>query len=162
MPMLDAYIPDGALTDAAEEQLVADLTDVLLRWEGADPSSELARSIAWVFVHRPGRVLVGGRTPTGPHYKVVVSVPEGQLDDERRAGMVGAVTEAVLRAEGSDDPDGAARIWVFTTEVPDGTWSAGGRIRRLADIATFVLGGDREAGARHAAAMLGPTSPAPA
>lgn len=151
MPMLDAYIPEGALTADAEQDLLAELTDVLLQWEGVDPQNALARSIAWVFLHRPAAVLVGGAPATAPRYKVVVAVPAGQLDDERRAGMVSAVTDAILRAEGATHAADAYRIWVFTQEVPDGTWGGGGKIQRLADVATFVLDGDREAGEAHAA-----------
>ena len=37
MPLLDAYIPAGALTPAAEAQLLSTLTDLLITHEGADP-----------------------------------------------------------------------------------------------------------------------------
>lgn len=154
MPMLDAYIPDGALSPDAEQRLLTELTEILLRWEGADPNNAFVRSIAWVFLHRPVEVLVGGSPAEAPRYKIVVSVPEGQFDDERREGMVAAVTDAVLRAEGSTRARDAYRVWVFANEVPDGTWGGGGRIQRLADIATFVLGGDRQAGEEHATARL--------
>ena len=53
MPMLDAYIPEGALSASAEDDLMGTLTDILLLHEGADPSDAAARSIAWVFLHRP-------------------------------------------------------------------------------------------------------------
>jgi hypothetical protein len=45
------------------------------------------------------------------------------------------------------------RVWVFTNEVPDGTWGGGGRIVTLADIAGLVLG-DPEQGRRYAEATL--------
>jgi hypothetical protein len=53
MPMLDAYIPEGALSPSAECELLATITDLLLEHEGVDPSNERARPLAWVFVHRP-------------------------------------------------------------------------------------------------------------
>jgi hypothetical protein len=31
-------------------------------------------------------------------------------------------------------------IWVFPTEIPDGTWAENGQIRHLADITGRVLG----------------------
>ena len=61
MPLLDAYIPAGALSADAERDLMAKLTDLLIRNEGADPTNETVRSIAWVFVHRPETVYVAGR-----------------------------------------------------------------------------------------------------
>ena len=56
MPMLDAYIPQGALRPEAEQQLLAQLTDALIINEGADPTNPQVRSIAWLFVHRPFEV----------------------------------------------------------------------------------------------------------
>jgi len=160
MPMLDAYIPEGALAPDAERRLLAELTSILLKWEGADPDDAVARSIAWVFLHRPAAILVGGEPAELPRYRIVASVPEGQLDAERRAGMVAAVTEAVLDAEPDDRSRDPRRVWVFPQEIQEGTWGSGGQIVRLADIAGFVLG-DREAGERHAAKRLARAVSAP-
>lgn len=154
MPMLDAYIPQGALSADAESRLMAQLTDILLQWEGADPTNAFARSIAWVFLNRPETVYVAGQPSDLPVYRIVASVPEGQLDDEHRAGMVKAVTDAVLGAEPADRPRDPLRVWVFNHQVPEGTWGGGGRIFRLADIATFALDGDRQAGEAHARKRL--------
>jgi len=104
MPMLDAYIPEGALTAEAEQRLISRLTDLLLEHEGADPRNPAARSLAWVFVHRPAAVHVAGEPASDPRYRFVASVPEGQYDDERRAAIVAAVTEAVLDAEDAAPP----------------------------------------------------------
>jgi phenylpyruvate tautomerase PptA (4-oxalocrotonate tautomerase family) len=152
--MLDVTIPEGALPDRAEQQLLARLTDVLLEHEGADPSNPLARSVAWVFLHRPAAVFVAGEPEQEPHYRVVVTVPQGQFDDERRSAMVAAVTEAVLDAEEGTRRRDASRVWVFPTEMPEGTWGAAGRIARLADIVECVVG-DRAAAERYAARRLG-------
>lgn len=153
MPMLDAYIPEGALSPAAEERLLAELTDLLIVNEGADPTNPLVRSIAWVFVHRPQAVFVGGAPAGAPRYRLVASVPEGQYDPERREAMVAALTEAVLDAEDGAYERDPARVWVFTPEVPDGTWGGAGRIVTLADIATFATG-DPEQGRRYAEERL--------
>ena len=66
MPQLDAYIPAGALTPDAEADLMAKVTDLLIRHEGADPTNETVRSIAWVWVHRPETVYVGGMPAEAP------------------------------------------------------------------------------------------------
>ncbi len=47
MPMLDTYIPKGALTAEAERKLLGTCTDLLLEHEGADPTNERFRSPAW-------------------------------------------------------------------------------------------------------------------
>jgi phenylpyruvate tautomerase PptA (4-oxalocrotonate tautomerase family) len=154
MPMLDAYIPDGALSADAERSLLALLTDKLIEHEGADPSNEAVRSIAWVFLHRPEAVLVAGAPAETPRYRFVASVPEGQFDSERRNAMVASITEAVLDAEQGAHERDASRVWVFTHEVPEGSWGALGRIVTLSDIATFATG-DPERGRRHAEERLG-------
>jgi phenylpyruvate tautomerase PptA (4-oxalocrotonate tautomerase family) len=153
MPMLDAYIPAGALTPAAEERLLAELTDLLIENEGADPSNPQVRSIAWLFVHRPEAVFVAGSRADAPRYRLVASVPEGQYDPERREAMVRSITEAVLDAEQGAYERDPSRVWIFTPEVPDGTWGAIGRIVTLADIAAFATG-DAERGRQYAQERL--------
>jgi phenylpyruvate tautomerase PptA (4-oxalocrotonate tautomerase family) len=153
MPMLDAFIPQGALSAEAEAALMSQLTDILLRNEGADPSDPRARGLAWVFLHRPAAVFVAGEPAPDPRYRIVASVPEGQFDDERRAAMVREVTDAVLAAENGAYTADPQRVWVFPTEVPDGTWGAMGRINTLADIVGYVLD-DAENGRKYAQRRL--------
>lgn len=154
MPMLDAFIPEGALSAETEQGLLSDLTDILLRHEGADPSNPAARSLAWVFLHRPASLFVAGEPAEKPRYRIIASVPQGQFDDKRRQAMVEAVTEAVLDAENGAYERDPLRVWVFANEIPDGTWGGGGRIVTLADIAGFVMG-DLEQGRDYAAKRLG-------
>ena len=145
MPMLDAYIPAGALTPEAERKLLSTCTDLLLKHEGVQPANERARALAWVFVHRH-ETYVGGAPADAPHYKFVCQVPEGQYDVERRAAVTKAMTEALEEAEGGRWPNPEERVWVFTFEVPDGTWGGGGRVLTLPDIAARVVG---DAGRRY-------------
>jgi phenylpyruvate tautomerase PptA (4-oxalocrotonate tautomerase family) len=153
MPMLDAFIPEGALSAEAEERLLSDLTEILLRHEGADPSDPAARSIAWVYLHRPASLYVAGEPAEEPRYRIIASVPEGQFDDERRQALVEAVTERVLDAEDGAYERNPLRVWVFASEIPDGTWGGGGRIVTLADIVGFVVG-DPEKGREYAEKRL--------
>jgi phenylpyruvate tautomerase PptA (4-oxalocrotonate tautomerase family) len=133
MPILDAYIPEGALSPGAERELLAKITNLLLEHEGVDPRNERARPLAWVFVHRP-QVYVAGVPPKSPRYRFICQVPEGQYDDTRRAAVTAAMTQAVAEAEGGAWPHPELRVCVFTCEVPDGWWGGAGRILRLADI----------------------------
>ena len=153
MPMLDAYIPEGALSPESERQLLATLTDLLIVNEGADPSNPQVRSIAWLFVHRPQQVYVAGAPAEQPRYRFIASVPEGQYDAERRQAMVSSITEAVLDAEDGAYERDPGRVWVFTPEIPDGSWGALGGIVTLADIATFATG-DPERGREYAEQRL--------
>jgi hypothetical protein len=57
------------------------------------------------------------------------------------------MTEAVVEAEDGRWPSPQARVWVFTFEVPDGTWGGlGGRVVTLPDITEHVAG---DAGRRY-------------
>ena len=100
MPMLDAYIPEGALTPEAEHKLLGTCTDLLLEHEGAYPTNQRARSLAWVFVHRH-ETYVAGAPAEAPHYKFVCQVPQGQYDNKRRAarGLFVSVDREVERQE---------------------------------------------------------------
>ena len=40
--------------------------------------------------------------------------------------MTAEITDAVLDAEGGAHPRDPMRVWVFTLEVPEGTWGGGG------------------------------------
>jgi phenylpyruvate tautomerase PptA (4-oxalocrotonate tautomerase family) len=149
MPMLDAYIPEGALSPEAERKLLGTCTDLLIEHEGADPTNEKVRSLAWVFVHRH-EMYVAGAPAGAPHYRFVCQVPEGQYDQERRKAVTKAITEAVVEAESGRWPSTEAteaRVWVFTFEVPDGTWGGlGGRVVALPELAAHVMG---DAGRRY-------------
>jgi phenylpyruvate tautomerase PptA (4-oxalocrotonate tautomerase family) len=98
-------------------------------------------------------VYVAGAPATAPRYRFIASVPEGQYDDERRAAIVAAVTDAVLDAEDGTHPRDPQRVWIFANEIPEGTWGGGGLVMRLADIVGHVIG-DADAAERYAARRL--------
>src|ERR1700722_15802600 len=141
MPMCDAYIPEGALSPSAEAKLLARLTDLLLEHEGVDPTNAMARTMAWIFVHR-AEMFVAGAQAHEPRYRFVCGVPEGQYNDERRAAVTLEMTQAVAEAENGAWPYPESRVAVFTHEVRDGSWGGAGRILRLPDIYEIVFGGE--------------------
>lgn len=139
MPMIDAFIPDNALTPQAEQQLIREVTDLVIKYEIGDPVNERARNAAWLSVHRP-IVFVGGVPSTQPRYRFIVSVPECQFDSERRQAITAEITVAVANAEGHPLDEVKARVWVITVEIPDGAWGARGRVNHLPDILMAFLG----------------------
>jgi hypothetical protein len=48
MSILDAYIPEGALSPSTERELLTNITDLSLEHEGVEPSNKRARPLAWV------------------------------------------------------------------------------------------------------------------
>jgi phenylpyruvate tautomerase PptA (4-oxalocrotonate tautomerase family) len=138
------HIPDGALQPGAEAALLNRITDILIRHEGFNPADPVTRSASWAFLHRPAAVYVGGSPADAPRYKVVASVPEGQLDEKGRAGVIADVTEAILDAENGAWPRDPGRIWVFPTEIPEGYWGGHGQPTPLATILARLASHDAE------------------
>lgn len=139
MPMIDAFIPENALTPQAEQELLNNVTDLVIKHEIGDPTNERARNASWVFVHQP-KVYVAGSPAATPRYRFIVSVPEGQFDRDRRQAVTKEITEAVAKAEGSPFEDVNGRVWVITAEIPDGSWGARGRVVRLPEILAAFFG----------------------
>lgn len=154
MPMLDVYIPEGTFAADREAALMNQITEILIRHEGFDPAEPAAWSASWVFLHRPAVVYVDGARADAPHYKVVPSVPEGQLDAGKRAGVVREVTEAILDAENGAWPRDRGRIWVFPTEILEGHWGGRGEIMPLKRILSRLTGDDIERVAKLAAERI--------
>ncbi len=152
MPMCDAYIPQDALEPEAERALVAAVTDLLVHHElrrivdlvddpaAVEVSRARARAIAWVFVHRTD-TYVAGSPVEAPHYKFVVSIPEGQIDEVFIPAVDADVLRVVAEAEGGRWPHPERRVWVFVHEIADGTWGAAGRPMHLEQIVDFVAPG---------------------
>ncbi|TDG07131.1 Tautomerase enzyme [Paraburkholderia guartelaensis] len=148
MPMIDALWPEDALTPEAEARLVKELTNILIHAEGYDPGNRIAQGVTVLYLHRPAAVYVAGERSTLPRYRIVPSAPEGQYTDASRKALVKSVTEAVARAEGRPFEDVSPRVWVFPTEIPDGTWGSRGSIWTLPDIHALLEGEpERDVGA---------------
>ncbi|MGV2289804.1 Tautomerase enzyme [Trinickia sp. YCB016] len=140
MPMIDALWPEDALTPEAEAVLINELTDILIKAEGYDPANPIARAVTVLHLHRPAAIYVGGERTQAKRYRIIPSAPEGQYTDESRRALVKAVTEAVSRAESRPFDEVAPRVWVFPTEIPDGTWGSRGAIYTLPDIHALLAG----------------------
>jgi phenylpyruvate tautomerase PptA (4-oxalocrotonate tautomerase family) len=142
MPMIDALWPEDALTPKAEAVLINELTDILIKAEGYDPTNPIARAVTVLHLHRPAAIYVGGERTDTRRYRIIPSAPEGQYTDESRRALVKAVTEAVARAENRPVEEVAGRVWVFPTEIPDGTWGSRGAIFTLPDIHALLEGAE--------------------
>ena len=152
MPMCDIFIPTGALLPEAEQKLVARVSELLVDHELRritdlmdDPESvkasrERAGSIAWMFVHRTDTYLAG-RPIEAPHYKFVVSIPEGTIDDRFAPAINRDIFAALVEAEGGKWPKPEQRVWVHIHEVLDGRWGAGGRVAPLKWVVDYVAPG---------------------
>ncbi|MEU6713085.1 tautomerase family protein [Nonomuraea sp. NPDC046802] len=143
MPFVEVFVPRGALREDQRATLSEELVAEVMQVEGA-PDTEAARSISWLVFHDVDAWSVGGTAVPADEparYVVRVSVPEGSLDDDKRAEMVRRVTAVLAKAD--DDPDrlyAEPSAWVHLIEIPDGNWGAFGRVVRLPDIINYVIG----------------------
>lgn len=139
MPLLELTMPHGVLAPHEVQELAAELTEMILRWERAPRDSRTARQLTWFYVHEAAHILVAGSPATVPRYRLDVTLPAGMLDDDRKAGFVAEATDAIVRIDGSDDADATFRVWCLLHEVPDGNWGADGRIYDRDDIVELVV-----------------------
>lgn len=152
MPMCDIYIPTGALEPEAERKLVARVSELLVEHEMRrmadlmdDPeavktSKERANAIAWMFVHRT-ETYVAGRPAELPHYKFVITIPEGMIDDRFPPAINRDIYAAVKEAEAGARPGLPQRVWTHIHEVIDGRWGAGDRPMPIEGTVEFVAPG---------------------
>jgi len=128
MPLVEVIHPEGAFSADAKKTLLKNLSATCLRWEGVEVN-DTTQSVAWVYLDaRPRESMsAGGRPLTQNIYRVNVSVMVGFMDYERIDGMVKEITEAILKADGTDGT-GAPRVFVIINEVPSGTWGVDGRV----------------------------------
>lgn len=152
MPLCDAYIPTGALDPESERTFVARVTEILVEHEmrrirdlDDDPehiaaNRERAMAIAWTFVHRTDTYVAGAPVEL-PHYRIVASIPEGQIDDRFAPAINRDILAALIDAEGGRHPHPERRLWVVAGEITDGLWGAGGRSLHLEQIVDFVAPG---------------------
>jgi len=138
--MIEVTAPENALDKPTRDRLMKRLTDTLLKWEGAPIDSAAAQAIAWTYYHEipDGFFYVGGANPSEPRFKLKITTPEGALNDESRAGVVGEIGGILDEVVGP----AAAGInhWVLLREIKDGGWGSAGRVFRHEDIKAAVGG----------------------
>lgn len=135
MPQVDVYVPASNLDSGQKAALMRTLTDLLFKWEGV-PQDSPNKAFAWAYIHEmsPDAHAVGGVLATTfdrPRYRVVVTVPEGVLDAESKAGLVADVTQAIAETEGSAPEESRNRVTCYILDVADGGYGVAGRIFHL-------------------------------
>ena len=136
MPMIDLTVPKGALTPERTEFLVNELSSIIIRWEGAE-YSPLYRYATRMYIHEAAGVAVAMKLHDSRKrpYRLIVSVPEGTLNQERKRGVIKDMTEAILRSEGEElDARHLERVWCIINDVPDGNWGTGGQPRGVREL----------------------------
>ncbi len=138
MPLIQISAPQGALNKNDRDALVSQLSDAVLRSEGADPNDQAAQALVWAhyFEGPVGTSYVGGENLEKPPLIIAVTTPEGALSDVSRQKLVEDIGGIVDGFVGSYE--GRLNHWAMLYELDEGSWGVGGQIFRLADIQTAM------------------------
>ncbi|GAB1812502.1 hypothetical protein [Mycobacterium sp. MUNTM1] len=101
MPMIDLTFVCGSPDDQTLDRLADEPVTVLLRAERA-PGTPFLRDKTWVYLHplQETELLIGGRGPGQPRFRVDLTVFEGALDQARKERIAADVHAAVCDAAG--------------------------------------------------------------
>lgn len=137
MPLVEVSVPKGTLDAGHRALLAEELTKAVLKGEGA-PDNPQSRALTWVFIYEvpENTWAIGGKWLSSLKFFVRLTVPVGSLSVARKRKM-GAVIQKVL-SDHSGKPLRVEEAWIIIYEVPEGNWSAGGKILRFEDIVRFV------------------------
>lgn len=138
MPLTFTYT-EGSLPQSAEKQIVAKLTDSMLKLHGLIGNKVITPTItAQVHVIPQGRTFTGGQELSGAWVEwktpsIVFSNREIQIK------YVEDATNIVHEASGGKLPRN--QIWVNVVHAVDGAWGIGGLAMTNAEIATAATKG---------------------
>ncbi|MFC4723822.1 4-oxalocrotonate tautomerase family protein [Glycocaulis abyssi] len=140
MPTITVTAPQGAIDQGQRDALMKQLSDTLLKFEGASTGNPAAQAIAWTYFQEApsGTFYVGGEATSSPRFKIEVTTPQGALNDSSRAGLseaINAIVHDVIGEAGS-----GFNHWVLFGEIAEGHWGVAGKIFRHADIIAAVRG----------------------
>jgi phenylpyruvate tautomerase PptA (4-oxalocrotonate tautomerase family) len=145
MPMATVHYVKGSLSDEQKASLGEEMTGVLLTIEGGQDTRG-GRSIAWVMFNEIDNEnwFIGGRTDghyvsEAGKFLIVVTVPEGSMNQERKSRVHEAVNESILKVTGTTGKAGAGRsVWVQVVEIVEGHWGTSGKTAGVLGIALIA------------------------
>jgi phenylpyruvate tautomerase PptA (4-oxalocrotonate tautomerase family) len=134
VPLIQVDAPQGDLDKSQQDALMSQLSNAVLKAEGAPLESAGAQSLVWAhFNEKPkGTFYVGGTRLEKPPFRVAVTTPQGALNDETRTSLVAEIGRIVDDIVGPYES--RLNHWAMLYEVSDGGWAGAGQIFRLGDI----------------------------
>jgi phenylpyruvate tautomerase PptA (4-oxalocrotonate tautomerase family) len=134
VPLIQVDAPEGDLDKSQQDALMSQLSNAVLKAEGAPLESAGAQSLVWAhFNEKPqGTFYVGGAPQEKPPFRIAVTTPQGALNDETRKSLVAEIGRIVDDIVGLYD--GRLNHWAMLYEVTDGGWAGAGQVFRLGDI----------------------------
>ncbi|MGC1497744.1 MAG: hypothetical protein WA790_18210 [Sulfitobacter sp.] len=138
MPLIQVDAPKGDLDKSQQDALMSQLSNAVLKAEGAPLESAGAQSLVWAYYNEKplGTSYVGGAPIEKLPFRIAVTTPQGALNDKTRASLVAEIGRIV------DDIVGpyADRLnhWAMLYEVTEGSWAGAGQIFSLSDIQSVM------------------------
>ena len=134
MPLIQVEAPANALTRAEQDRLISQLSNAVLKAEGAPVDDLGAQSLIWAYYNEKpeGSVYVGGNNLQQPPFRIAVTTPEGALREASRHSLVAEIGRIVDAIVGPYEE--RLNHWAMLYEVAEGSWAGGGQIFPLAGI----------------------------
>ena len=141
MPMIDITMTEGALSSEPRQKLMNELSDIVLKYEGFE-GNEMAKqfAFAWINELKKENFTKEGQIPDEAYYRLLITTPEGAVDEKDKSALVREVTQAVMRAEGSEyTSENRRRVFCILDTVTEGNWGGSGRILHLQALRERIL-----------------------
>ncbi|MBV1932074.1 MAG: hypothetical protein KUG71_10200 [Porticoccaceae bacterium] len=134
MPLIQVEAPANTLTKTEQDRLISQLSNAVLKAEGAPIDDAGAQSLVWAYYNEQpeGSAYVGSRNLKQPPLRIAVTTPEGALHEVNRHSLVAEIGRIV---DGIVGPfEDRLNHWAMLYEVSEGSWAGGGQIFPLAGI----------------------------
>ena len=134
MPLLQVTATENTLSNAAQDTLMQQLSNAVLKAERAPIESAGAQSLVWAYYdERPqDAIYVGGKPTNKAPLRIAVTTPEGALTETARESLVAEIGNIVDAHIGTYE--GRLNHWAMLYELDEGSWAGGGQIFPLAGI----------------------------
>lgn len=134
MPLIQVTAPEGALNKNQQDTLMLQLSNAVLKAEGAPIDDAGAQSLVWAYYREQpeGTIYVGGVDLHPAPLRIDITTPEGALNAATRETMVAEIGDIVDDIVGPYE--GRLNQWTMLTELDEGSWAGSGQIFPLAGI----------------------------
>ncbi len=134
MPLIQVTAPEGTLQKNDQDTLISQLSNALLKAEGAPIDDAGAQSLVWAYYHEAPKtsVYVGGQNIEQPPFRIAVTTPQGALTESTRVSLVSDIGEIIDALVGPYE--NRLNHWAMLYEIDEGSWAGGGQVFPLAGI----------------------------
>ena len=134
MPLIQVTAPQGALSKNDQERLMSQLSNAVLKAEGASIDDPDAQSLVWAYYveQEKSAIYIGGTNFDEPPLRIAITTPQGALSATTRQVLVENVGRIIDALVGPFE--GRLNHWAMLYEVNEGSWAGGGQVFPLASI----------------------------